>query len=234
MYLSLCAVSNHIRRFKRPEYIAHRDFTPLEFLPDDCLLKDYDVPLPWKDGTPASALLDLPLVPGIRINLSWKPHEPLLQAPAARLPTASRCALVSSARASSARCTSPRCRASPACTSSASPISRPTARGANLARVGWPAKQSAGPRRSTRRCAPAPRTWARIGRRSCAHPTIDVVVECTGHPISAVDHCLEAFRHGKHVVNVTVEADAFCGALLARRAAEAGVVYSLAFGDQPA
>ena len=42
VYLSLCAVSNHIRRFKRPEYIAHRDFTPIECLPDDCLLKDYD------------------------------------------------------------------------------------------------------------------------------------------------------------------------------------------------
>ena len=66
------------------------------------------------------------------------------------------------------------------------------------------------------------------------HPAIDVVVECTGHPIAAVDHCLEAFAHGKHVVNVTVEADAFCGPLLARRAADAGVVYSLAFGDQPA
>ena len=49
VYLSLCAVSNHIRRFKRPDYIAHRDFTPIECLPDDCLLKHYDVPLPWKD-----------------------------------------------------------------------------------------------------------------------------------------------------------------------------------------
>ena len=67
-----------------------------------------------------------------------------------------------------------------------------------------------------------------------SHPAIDVVVECTGHPIAAVDHCLEAYAHGKHVVNVTVEADAFCGPLLARRAAQAGVVYSLAYGDQPA
>ena len=66
------------------------------------------------------------------------------------------------------------------------------------------------------------------------HPAIDIVVECTGHPIAAVEHCLEAIRNGKHVVNVTVEADAFCGPLLARRAHEAGVVYSLAFGDQPA
>jgi ectoine hydroxylase len=56
VYLSLCAVSNHIRRHKRPEYIAHRDFTPIECLPDDCLLKDYPVELPWKDGVPASAL----------------------------------------------------------------------------------------------------------------------------------------------------------------------------------
>jgi ectoine hydroxylase len=56
VYLSLCAVSNHIRRFKRPEYIAHRDFTPITCLPDDCLLRDYDVALPWKDGTPPSAL----------------------------------------------------------------------------------------------------------------------------------------------------------------------------------
>jgi ectoine hydroxylase len=49
VYLSLCAVSNHIRRFKRPDYIAHRDFTPIQCLPDDCLVKHYDVPLPWKD-----------------------------------------------------------------------------------------------------------------------------------------------------------------------------------------
>jgi ectoine hydroxylase len=56
VYLSLCAVSNHIQRFKRPEYIAHRDFTPIRCLPDDCLMKDYPVDLPWKDGVPASAL----------------------------------------------------------------------------------------------------------------------------------------------------------------------------------
>jgi ectoine hydroxylase len=60
VYLSLCAVSNHIRRFKRPEYIAHRDFTPIECLPDDCLLKPYPVDLPWKNGMPASALATSP------------------------------------------------------------------------------------------------------------------------------------------------------------------------------
>ena len=71
-------------------------------------------------------------------------------------------------------------------------------------------------------------------RALVSHPVIDVVVECTGNPIAAVEHCLAAFNHGKHVVNVTVEGDAFCGPLLARRAAEKIVIYSLAFGDQPA
>lgn len=56
VYLSLCTVSNHIRRFKRPEYIAHRDFTPIQCLPDDCLRRDYEVDLPWQDGTPETAL----------------------------------------------------------------------------------------------------------------------------------------------------------------------------------
>jgi ectoine hydroxylase len=56
VYLSLCAVGNHIRRFKRPEYIAHRDFTPIELLPDDCLRKPYPVETPWKNGLPESAL----------------------------------------------------------------------------------------------------------------------------------------------------------------------------------
>ncbi|HEY5870962.1 MAG TPA: SAF domain-containing protein [Candidatus Tectomicrobia bacterium] len=67
-----------------------------------------------------------------------------------------------------------------------------------------------------------------------AHPQIDIIVEATGNPIAAVEHALAAFRHGKHVVMVTVEADAFCGPLLVRRAQEMGVVYSLAYGDQPA
>ncbi len=38
VYLSLCHVDNHIRRFKRPAWIAHRDFAAIEALPDDCLL----------------------------------------------------------------------------------------------------------------------------------------------------------------------------------------------------
>ncbi len=56
VYLSLCAVSNHSRRFKRPEYIARRVFDAIECLPDDCLVKPYAVDLPWRNGMPASAL----------------------------------------------------------------------------------------------------------------------------------------------------------------------------------
>ena len=71
-------------------------------------------------------------------------------------------------------------------------------------------------------------------RALASNPRIDIIVESTGDPIAAVEHALEAFRHGKSVVMVTVEADAFCGPLLAKRAAQAGVIYSLAYGDQPA
>jgi predicted homoserine dehydrogenase-like protein len=71
-------------------------------------------------------------------------------------------------------------------------------------------------------------------RALVAHPAIDIIIEATGNPLAAVEHALEAFRQGKHVVMVTVEADAFCGPLPAQKAAAAGVVYSLAYGDQPA
>jgi ectoine hydroxylase len=39
VYLTLCAVSNHITKFNRPEFIAHRDFTPIEPVADDALLQ---------------------------------------------------------------------------------------------------------------------------------------------------------------------------------------------------
>src|SRR5690606_10934262 len=104
---------------------------------------------------------------------------------------------------------------------------------ANLARVGWEPERT----RATSIADALKNGSTHVGADWHAvvrDPAIDVIVECTGHPIAAVDHCLEAFANGKHVVNVTVEADAFCGPLLARKAAEAGVIYSLAFGDQPA
>ena len=65
-------------------------------------------------------------------------------------------------------------------------------------------------------------------------PQIDIITECTGNPVIAVQHLTSAFTHGKHVVSATVEADALCGAALAQEAAANDVVYSMAFGDQPA
>jgi predicted homoserine dehydrogenase-like protein len=67
-----------------------------------------------------------------------------------------------------------------------------------------------------------------------AFPGIEVIVEATGVPAAGIRHALGAIAHGKHVVMVNVEADVLAGPLLARRAEAAGVVYSLAWGDQPA
>ena len=63
---------------------------------------------------------------------------------------------------------------------------------------------------------------------------IEVVVEATGSPPVGVRHALSCFDHGRHVVMVTVEADVLVGPLLTQRAREAGVVYTMAYGDQPA
>jgi predicted homoserine dehydrogenase-like protein len=90
----------------------------------------------------------------------------------------------------------------------------------NLKRVGW----------DPNRIPPISDDW----RKLVANPKVDIIVEATGNPPAAAEHALYAFENKKHVVMVTVEADAFCGPILARKAAEAGVVYSLAYGDQPA
>ena len=66
------------------------------------------------------------------------------------------------------------------------------------------------------------------------NPDIEVIIEATGDPGTGIKLCQAAIANGKHVVMVNVEADALAGPLLARRAKEAGVVYSLAWGDQPA
>ena len=63
---------------------------------------------------------------------------------------------------------------------------------------------------------------------------IDVVVEATGSPAAGIRHARAAIRAGKHIVMVNVEADVLAGPLLADEARKAGVVYSLAYGDQPA
>jgi predicted homoserine dehydrogenase-like protein len=103
----------------------------------------------------------------------------------------------------------------------------------SLERVGWAAPRHAAPSLDVALKTGATHVsedWQAL----IAHPAIEIIVEATGNPIAAVEHALAAFAHGKHVVMVTVEADAFCGPLLAQRAQQAGVVYSLAYGDQPA
>jgi predicted homoserine dehydrogenase-like protein len=103
----------------------------------------------------------------------------------------------------------------------------------NLDLVGWPVERYA----ATSLDDAAGHGSTHVGddwRALIAHPEIEIVIECTGNPVAAVEHCLEAFDQGKHVINVTVEADAFCGPGLAARARAAGVIYSMAYGDQPA
>ena len=72
------------------------------------------------------------------------------------------------------------------------------------------------------------------GARAIAGGAMDVVVEATGNPAVGIRHARAAIAAGKHVVMVNVEADVLAGPLLAEEARKAGVVYSLAYGDQPA
>jgi predicted homoserine dehydrogenase-like protein len=104
---------------------------------------------------------------------------------------------------------------------------------AALARSGWPSE----------RCGA--RSLAEAGRSGTTHitddaastiaaPEVEIVIDATGNPAAGIRHALACCRHGKHVVMVNVEADALAGPLLAQRARDAGIVYSLAYGDQPA
>src|SRR6266849_2489653 len=102
-----------------------------------------------------------------------------------------------------------------------------------LQTAGWPAEQysaaTLGDAFKQRRTHVTPDAEALI-----AFPGIEVIVEATGVPEAGIKHALKTISHGKHIVMVNVEADAVAGPLLARKARAAGVVYSLAWGDQPA
>jgi predicted homoserine dehydrogenase-like protein len=104
---------------------------------------------------------------------------------------------------------------------------------ASLARAGWPAE-----RFDARTFADAHRSGGTYVTDDAlalvAAPEVGIVIDATGDPAAGIRHALACCAHGKHVVMVNVEADALAGPLLARRAREAGVVYSLAYGDQPA
>ncbi|MFM0052932.1 NAD(P)H-dependent oxidoreductase [Caballeronia grimmiae] len=104
---------------------------------------------------------------------------------------------------------------------------------ASLARVGWSAEQY-----GARTLSDAVKTGATCvlddAAALAACDEIECIIEATGHPIAGVRHALAAIEGNKHVVMVNVEADAMCGPLLAARARERGLVYSMAYGDQPA
>ena len=103
----------------------------------------------------------------------------------------------------------------------------------NLARIGWPAERyaAADPGAAQRSGG----TWITEDVEAIFRDeAIDLVVDATGDPPSGVRHVLLACETGKSIVMVNVEADALAGPMLARKAREAGIVYSLAYGDQPA
>jgi predicted homoserine dehydrogenase-like protein len=112
-------------------------------------------------------------------------------------------------------------------------LSIPRAR-ASLARIGWPAEASAAAPGLDAALATGATWLTEDAPALIADPRIEVVIEATGDPAAGLLHARHAIRHGKHVVMVNVEADVLAGPLLAREAAAAGVVYSLAYGDQPA
>jgi len=104
---------------------------------------------------------------------------------------------------------------------------------ASLARVGWPADQyAASSLAAARRSGTTFVTDDALA--VIASNAIEIAIDATGSPAAGIRHALACCAHGKHIVMVNVEADALAGPLLARRAAEAGIVYSLAYGDQPA
>ncbi len=102
-----------------------------------------------------------------------------------------------------------------------------------LSGIGWP-PEAFGARGVSDACD-RQMTWVtdRL-ENALANGLIEVLVEATGDPAAGVGHALAGIEAGAHVVMVNVEADALAGPLLAQRAAGAGVVYSLAYGDQPA
>jgi predicted homoserine dehydrogenase-like protein len=100
-------------------------------------------------------------------------------------------------------------------------------------RTDWPAEQYAAP------------SFGEALKKGTTHLTddgmaliqadgLDVVVEATGHPPAGIRYALAAIEHGRHIIMVNVEADVLAGPLLAKKAKAAGLVYSLAYGDQPA
>ena len=104
---------------------------------------------------------------------------------------------------------------------------------AALVRTGWAAERYVA--RSTEDAAKRGKTLVTDDAHGLiASPEVEIVIDATGNAAAGIAHALACCEHGKHVVMVNVEADALAGPLLAQRARDAGIVYSLAYGDQPA
>jgi predicted homoserine dehydrogenase-like protein len=102
-----------------------------------------------------------------------------------------------------------------------------------LERTGWNSERVSA--RSFATAAASGTTFVTDDARALiAAAEIEIIIDATGNPAAGISHALACCREGKHIVMVNVEADALAGPLLARRAREAGIVYSLAYGDQPA
>jgi predicted homoserine dehydrogenase-like protein len=93
---------------------------------------------------------------------------------------------------------------------------------ATCRKVGWDASQIARTR------------FVASGAEACGDPAVEVIVEATGSPAAGIAHARAAIAAGKHIVMVNVEADVLAGPLLAEEARSRGIVYSMAYGDQPA
>jgi predicted homoserine dehydrogenase-like protein len=103
----------------------------------------------------------------------------------------------------------------------------------SLARIGWEQERyGAGSLAAARKSGTTFVT--EDARAVIASDDVEIVIDATGSPAAGIRHALACCSEGKHVIMVNVEADCLAGPLLARRAREAGIVYSLAYGDQPA
>ncbi|HSV21684.1 MAG TPA: Gfo/Idh/MocA family oxidoreductase [Xanthobacteraceae bacterium] len=103
----------------------------------------------------------------------------------------------------------------------------------SCARIGWSAERyAAGSLREAMRDGTA--CIVDDAEAVIAADGIDIIVEATGNPAAGIRHALMCCKHRRHIVMVNVEADVLAGPLLARRAAAAGILYSFAYGDQPA
>ena len=192
VYLSLCAVSNHIRRFKRPAYIAHRDFTPIACLPDDCLLRDYDV-ASAVEGRHARGRAEADAARGVSaehpraaMNLYAKLTERAAQGKPLRV------GLIGAGKFGAMYLAQVPKTPGRASRRHRRSVAGERAREPRAASAGRPSARRAVARRGARAAAHARRR--RLARRWSRIPAIEIVVEATGNPIAAVTHALAAFR----------------------------------------